>query len=201
MRGSRVAAVIGHGALTFDLPIPCEVFGLDRSDIASPWYEFRLVAAEPGPVHTSTGFTIEAALDAGTDPDATPLERFEQYRIQVLDTFASHRRVWAATLEIFGQVERMPEFRRFVGDALQDARRAWALMLSGIDAAADQKKALAVGSFYQVLLTGALSQWLIDPEHAPSGQDLTLALREIVSHCGQLAPATKASGVKRSRSA
>jgi hypothetical protein len=141
MRGSRVAAVIGHGALTFDLSIPCEVFGLDRSDIASPCYEFRLVAAEPGPVRTSTGFTIEAALAAGTDPDATPLERFEQYWIRVLDTFASHRRVWAATFEIFGQVERMPEFRRFVGDPLQDARRAWALMLSDVDAAADEKKA------------------------------------------------------------
>jgi hypothetical protein len=121
MRGSRVA-VIGHGALTFDLPIPCEVFGLDRSDIASPCYEFRLVAAEPGPVRTSTGFTTEAALAAGTDPDATPLERFEQYWIRVLDTFASHRRVWAATFEIFGHLERVPKFRRFVGDALQDAR-------------------------------------------------------------------------------
>jgi len=56
--GSLVVAVIGQGALTFDLSIPCEVFGLDRSDIAAPWYEFRLVAEAPGPVRTSTGFTI-----------------------------------------------------------------------------------------------------------------------------------------------
>jgi hypothetical protein len=50
--GSLVVAVIGQGALTFDLSIPCEVFGLDRSDIAAPWYEFRLVAEAPGPVRT-----------------------------------------------------------------------------------------------------------------------------------------------------
>ena len=56
----------------------------------------------------------------------------------------------------------------------------------------DEKRALAVGSFYQALLTGVLSQWLIDPEHAPSGQDLALALREIVSHYGQPALVTKA---------
>ena len=29
----------------FEVAIPCEVFGLDRSDIADPWYEFHVVAA------------------------------------------------------------------------------------------------------------------------------------------------------------
>ena len=78
---------------------------------------------------------------------------------------------------------------------------AWALMLSNVDAAIDEKKALAVGSFYQALLTGVLSQWLIDPEHAPSGQDLALALREIVSYYGRPAPVPTALSRKRSRSA
>jgi AraC family transcriptional regulator, transcriptional activator FtrA len=54
-----VAAVVGQGAHTFDLAVPCEVFGLDRSDIARPWYDFRLVAVEPPPLRTSTGFTID----------------------------------------------------------------------------------------------------------------------------------------------
>jgi len=45
--------------LTFDLSVPCEVFGLDRSDIADPWYDFRLVAVDPTPIRTSTGFTID----------------------------------------------------------------------------------------------------------------------------------------------
>jgi len=54
-----VAAVIDEGALTFDLSIPCEVFGLDRSDISDPWYEFMLCAAGKSPVRTQTGFTID----------------------------------------------------------------------------------------------------------------------------------------------
>src|SRR3954469_20622226 len=53
-----VAAVIDQGALTFDLAIPCEVFGLDRSDIASPWYRFMVVAAGASPVRTQTGFDL-----------------------------------------------------------------------------------------------------------------------------------------------
>jgi AraC family transcriptional regulator, transcriptional activator FtrA len=61
-----VAAVIDQGALTFDFAIPCEVFGLDRSDIVDPWYEFLVVAAGDPRVRTQTGFVIEAphGLDA-----------------------------------------------------------------------------------------------------------------------------------------
>jgi AraC family transcriptional activator FtrA len=54
-----VAAVIDAGALTFDLAIPCEVFGLDRRDIVDPWYEFLVVAAGERPVRVQTGFTID----------------------------------------------------------------------------------------------------------------------------------------------
>jgi AraC family transcriptional activator FtrA len=61
-----VAAVIDQGALTFDFAIPCEVFGLDRSDIADPWYEFLVVAAGERRVRMQTGFVVEAphGLDA-----------------------------------------------------------------------------------------------------------------------------------------
>jgi transcriptional regulator GlxA family with amidase domain len=55
-----VAAVVDQGALTFDLAIPCEVFGLDRSDIVSPWYEFLVVAAGERRIRTQTGFVLEA---------------------------------------------------------------------------------------------------------------------------------------------
>ena len=55
-----VAAVIDQGALTFDFAIPCEIFGLDRSDIVDPWYEFLVVGAGDRRVRTQTGFVIEA---------------------------------------------------------------------------------------------------------------------------------------------
>src|SRR5436190_22027767 len=63
---TAVAAVVDQGALTFDFAIPCEIFGLDRSDIVDPWYEFLVVAAGDRRVRTQTGFTIDAphTLDA-----------------------------------------------------------------------------------------------------------------------------------------
>ena len=80
-----VAAVINEGCLTFDLAVPCEVFGWDRSYLGVDWYDFKVVAADPPPIRTSTGFTIDTphrldALDAAdtivvpgwSDPDVLP---------------------------------------------------------------------------------------------------------------------------------
>src|SRR3954449_4806036 len=66
-----VAAVVDQGALTFDLAIPCEVFGTDRSDVVDPWYEFLVVAAGDRRVRTQTGFVLEApyGLERLTDAD------------------------------------------------------------------------------------------------------------------------------------
>ena len=55
----RVAAVVLHGVAAFEMAVPCEVFGVDRSDLVSPWYEFRLCAGEEPPIRTNTGFTID----------------------------------------------------------------------------------------------------------------------------------------------
>ena len=86
-----VAAVIDQGALTFDMAIPCEVFGLDRSDIVDPWYEFLLVGAGARRVLTQTGFTIDVShgleeLDRAdtivvpgwSDPDDDPSEKLKE---------------------------------------------------------------------------------------------------------------------------
>ena len=54
-----MAAVINQGCLTFDLAVPCEVFGWDRSYTGATWYDFRVVAADPPPIRTVTGFTID----------------------------------------------------------------------------------------------------------------------------------------------
>ena len=88
---TTVAAVIDQGALTFDFAIPCEVFGLDRSDIVDPWYEFLVVAAGDRSVRTQTGFVIEAphgleALDRAdtiivpgwSDPEDEPSDALKE---------------------------------------------------------------------------------------------------------------------------
>ncbi|GLY02336.1 helix-turn-helix domain-containing protein [Actinoplanes sp. NBRC 101535] len=56
-----VAVAVTDGMPIFELSVPVEVFGNDRSDIASPWYDLRLCAAEPGPLRTAGGLAVNPA--------------------------------------------------------------------------------------------------------------------------------------------
>ena len=55
----RVVVLVDDGVSPFEFAIPCEVFGLDRSDVGLE-FDFRVVSPRPGPVRASTGFRIIA---------------------------------------------------------------------------------------------------------------------------------------------
>ena len=61
-----VAVVISNGISPFEFAVACEVFGVDRSHLGVPWYRFLICAAEPPPINTSAGFSINTThgLDA-----------------------------------------------------------------------------------------------------------------------------------------
>lgn len=72
MRPHIVAVAVTDGTPPLELAAPCEVFGIDRSDLVDPWYELRLCAAEPGPIHSTPGlqlttpYGLEDLLEADT---------------------------------------------------------------------------------------------------------------------------------------
>lgn len=46
---TNVAVALVDGVAPFELGIFCEVFGIDRSDMGVPVYDFAVCAAEEGP--------------------------------------------------------------------------------------------------------------------------------------------------------
>jgi transcriptional regulator GlxA family with amidase domain len=54
----NVAVVLLNGFTPFELGVLCEVFGVDRTDDGLPAYDFAVVAGEPAPLASSTGFTV-----------------------------------------------------------------------------------------------------------------------------------------------
>ncbi|MFI6760009.1 helix-turn-helix domain-containing protein [Micromonospora sp. NPDC050417] len=54
-----VAVAVTDAIPVFEFAVPCEVFGIDRSDLVDPWYDLRLCAAEPGPLRTTLGMRID----------------------------------------------------------------------------------------------------------------------------------------------
>src|SRR5437763_136783 len=68
-RRHRVALVVLNGSTQFELGIAYEIFGIDRSALTPQWYEFRLVAAEPGPIRTEGGFLLDTPYDLSSLDD------------------------------------------------------------------------------------------------------------------------------------
>src|SRR4051812_27590868 len=54
----------------FELAVPCEVFGIDRADLADPWYELRFAASQPGRHEARSGLSIEAPHPLSALPEA-----------------------------------------------------------------------------------------------------------------------------------
>jgi transcriptional regulator GlxA family with amidase domain len=99
-----VAALLLDKFAMFELAVPCEVFGIDRSYLADPWYDFKVCAGEPGPLHSEHDFVIE-----------TPYGLDDLVRADTVVIPASHR-----------DVGYPPE----VVDAVREAHRRGARMLS-----------------------------------------------------------------------
>jgi AcrR family transcriptional regulator len=111
----------------------------------------------------------------------TVLERFEAVWTRVIQSFADHRGVLAASYEIMVRAEADPEVQRRLAAAMEAARIALAELFTDVDAQAEPERARQVGSFYYTILSGLMTQWLVDPHTAPSGRDLATALGEVLS--------------------
>ena len=61
----NVAVAVLDGFAPFELGVACEVFGVDRTEDGLPAYDFAVVAAEPGPLRSDVGFTLQTS--AGLD--------------------------------------------------------------------------------------------------------------------------------------
>jgi AraC family transcriptional regulator, transcriptional activator FtrA len=58
VRGHQVAVPVPGNTPLFELAVPCEVFGIDRSELVSPWYGFTLCPVGPPPVALPLGLAL-----------------------------------------------------------------------------------------------------------------------------------------------
>ncbi|MEU8244704.1 TetR/AcrR family transcriptional regulator [Nonomuraea sp. NPDC048916] len=127
------------------------------------------------------GLDLGATLAADAKPDATPLQRFETAWDRVIESFDRLRPLWVTQFELLGQIDHVPEVREHLVRGLREARDGLAELFENIEAAADPERVRLTGSLYQAMLTGFLSQWLLDPERALSGGEVVAALRMVTS--------------------
>lgn len=133
---------------------------------------------------------------------AAGTEKGVDYRVmfdQLIASFADHRSLWLASIEAFLQAEHSPELRKQMAEGQQEGRRGLAAMLTGTDEKSlPEETVRSIGSVQMALFSGIMVQWLTDPKHAPSSEEIIRGLRAIAS----LLPAeSEKPAPKRSRTA
>ncbi len=126
------------------------------------------------------GEELERILLADADEGADPMERFEATWTRVIESFEAHRPALIASFEAFVQAEHSPEIREQLAAGHEEARLWLAELFGRIGSTADEGSVRTVGSFHLALLNGLMVQWLLDPDRAPSGQDMAEALWTIL---------------------
>jgi AcrR family transcriptional regulator len=129
------------------------------------------------------GEELKGALITDADVGSMdPIERFESIWTRVIESFEAHRPLWVATFEAFVQAQHSPELREQLAAGHEEARFGLAALFQGTDESmVDGRVAQTVGSFYVALMSGLITQWLLDAQRAPSGGAMAEALRTIVA--------------------
>ncbi|MEW2416879.1 TetR/AcrR family transcriptional regulator [Streptomyces sp. NPDC046866] len=119
-------------------------------------------------------FRPEVAGEGGS------LERFRSVWDGVISRQAESAPMWAASMEIVLDRDRLPQLREMLLAAEPEGRRGLASMFTGIpEDELDERDVRTLGGVYQALLTGVMAQWLSNPEGAITAEELTEGLRRI----------------------
>lgn len=119
-----------------------------------------------------------AALEHSLADDAKGARDPTSVWSRVLDSFAGHRGVLASSFELLVHADRDPEVRQELATAIDHARRGLATQLGGIDPDTHPDRAARLGAYYYALLSGLMTQWLVDPDALPTSEELTTAMGE-----------------------
>jgi AcrR family transcriptional regulator len=109
-----------------------------------------------------------------------PRRRLETLWSRVIETFSTHRPLWVASFEAFVRSEHAPELRARLAEGYE-LSRPWmaARLLDAGDAGLPEASARSVGSLLVALQAGLAAQWLLDPDRAPSAQEVTEGLAAV----------------------
>ncbi|MET7704398.1 helix-turn-helix domain-containing protein [Streptomyces sp. NPDC005485] len=125
------------------------------------------------------GEALKTALARGERGVAAG-DRTEALWTKVTELFGEHRGLWAANFEAITQAGHSLEVRAALARGMVEAQYGLGdFVPPGTAQERDESLARAVGLFHQALITGVMAQWLIDPESAPTGRDLSLALQAL----------------------
>ncbi|MFE9427877.1 TetR/AcrR family transcriptional regulator [Kitasatospora sp. NPDC006697] len=126
------------------------------------------------------GQAIGGALRVSAEPAGDQRRQYTEMWQRMLDSFAGARQLWLASVEAAVQAEHNPALRELLTAAQREGRRGLAAGLLGIpEDQVDGTAERSVGSVQSALLSGIFTQWLLDPEGAPSAEEVLAGVRAL----------------------
>jgi len=131
------------------------------------------------------GASMEQRVAEKLDAAATPAERYEALWTAVIDVFDEYRPLWLTTFEALLVSEHDPELRRQLAGGQQEGIRGVAAQLAGGgEDEVDDATVRTIGAVHTALLTGLMSQHLLDPDRAPVAGEVLAGLRALGARAG-----------------
>jgi AcrR family transcriptional regulator len=160
-----------------------DIVAASGTNLASIGYHFgskeALLNAALADAIEEWGDRLQESIRATRPRARDPYARCERAWTQIIDSFEAHRPLWLSLIEALAQVERSPEVRALLGEALARGRERIAAAFGGDGTNASATRTRTTGAFFQALLLGVVTQWLVDPARAPSGRTMAAALRTL----------------------
>ncbi|MCU1658623.1 MAG: acrR [Pseudonocardiales bacterium] len=134
---------------------------------------------------------IEAALEdwaeqlaalVMADRDATPIERGMVTWVTALQSLPGRRPILQSYIDALAQAQRVPELQRQLARHYRHARRRVAELVAESLADGtppDDPRCQAIAAFVIAVCDGLAVQWLLDPDHVPTGEQLMAGLATV----------------------
>ncbi|MEU8526307.1 MULTISPECIES: TetR/AcrR family transcriptional regulator [Streptomyces] len=126
------------------------------------------------------GNSVGADEGAAADRPADPYQRFHDLWAALIAGAEAARPVWKLQTEVVTRLDDDEKLREAIKEPQREGRLGMAEGFLGIDAAAEPEKARVAGLLVQALATGVMIQWMVDPDTAPTADDLTEGLKVLM---------------------
>ncbi|MGR6914426.1 TetR/AcrR family transcriptional regulator [[Actinomadura] parvosata] len=94
---------------------------------------------------------------------------------RIIESIRTNRELWFVNFESVASARQDGEIRAMIASGQELARASLARAFAGLGPGSDPEEVQAAGSYYFALLVGLASQWLTDPERAPTAEQFVAA--------------------------
>ncbi|KUL26037.1 TetR/AcrR family transcriptional regulator [Streptomyces regalis] len=127
------------------------------------------------------GDAFEGDGTSGIGAEPGSIERFREVWSNIIGTMRDPGSVWRLSVEVITMGDQLPEVRDHLARAqLEAGRGIIPLLMGGREQDVQDETVDTLGKFYLTLMTGLIAQWTFDPKTAPSAEQLTEGLRQVI---------------------